>query len=455
MDLKNSATRQEIKDVEKRPADTVPVIFVSNTDRDNNIEKSGLWQGSTKRIVIIGLIIVFLVCAFFLRRIITPMILSCLMIFYLKPVVFAIQNKWNISHKLSVIIVFGFFLIIVLGISALCGLSIYNQALNLYDLINKSLENLPASILDFLGGEDSPLGKFVKEYLDSSRNTELNQQIRSAFQNFGGNLISFVQSITSKIGWFFFIYGFSFFVVWEMKDQNKSHEGFTIAGYEHDIEMGKKHLTFIWRRFLWGQMILLLISLVVYTVLYFVLGIKYALILGVVVSLTRMIPYIGSFFAWGVVALVALFQGYTIFGMKPFSYAVMVVLISFLIDKFMDGFIQPKYMAQTLKVHPAAVLTSALICGRTMGFLGIFLSAPLAATLKLVLSYIFRKLGDKDPWSNIETVSESLTMKEYINKNRQQIIKMYDKLKYRTVYLKSHLAKITGGKKHGSNGIKD
>ena len=455
MDVKNYINKQVDKREENGPADSVPVIFVSNVNQNGDLTKSGLWNDSTKRFVIVGLIIIFLVCAFFLRRIITPMILSCLMVFYLKPVVFAIQNKWNISHKLSVIIVFGLFLIIVLGISALCGFSIYNQALNLYDLISNSLANLPDSILNLLGGEDSSLGRIFKEYIDSTQNTEINQQIRSIFQNIGGNLLSFVQSITSKIGWFFFIYGFSFFVVWEMKNQNKNHDEFTIAGYEYDIEMGKKHLTFIWRRFLWGQLILLLISLLVYTVLYFILGVKYALILGVAVSVTRMIPYIGSFFAWGVVALVALFQGYTILGLKPFSYAVMVVLISFLIDKLMDGFIQPKYMAQTLKVHPAAVLTSALICGRTMGFLGIFLSAPLAATLKLILSYIFRKLGDKDPWPNFETESDSLTMKEYFDKTQMQIIKMYDKLKYHTVNLKSHLAEITGGKKHGSNGIKD
>ena len=99
-----------------RPADPMPVVFVSPEDETGHedLNKSPLWTKSVKKTVIIGLIIIGLICLYFLRNMIIPLILSCLMVFYLKPIVFSIQEKWHISHKSAVLIVFGIFLIIAL-----------------------------------------------------------------------------------------------------------------------------------------------------------------------------------------------------------------------------------------------------------------------------------------------------------------------------------------------------
>ncbi len=433
-----------------RPADPMPVVFVPSEGKNEqeDLNKSPLWSKNVKKTVIIALVIIGLICLFFLRNMIIPLILSCLMVFYIKPIVFSIEEKWHISHKAAAIIVFGIFLILALGILAAGGFSIYGQVMNLFDTIDNSVDNLPDKMLELLGGESSIAGRYFLQFVGASQNSELNRQFEKIMQGIGSGVLSFIQSFSSKIGWFFFIFGFSFFIVWESMKNDEAPKLIKIPGYDFDIEMGRYHLSLIWRRFLWGQAMLLLIALVVYSFLYVILGVRYAFVLALIVALTRMIPYIGSFFAWAAVALVALFQESGIFGMQPLPYAVMVVLISFLLDKFMDGFIQPKFLADTLKVHPAAVLASALICGRTMGFLGIFLSAPIVATLKLVMRYIMKKLQDEDPWADIETVEEPLPLKVYFVNYRNKITQFCDKLLYN---IKSAGARLLGGKGHGSN----
>ena len=82
-----------------------------------------------------------------------------------------------------------------------------------------------------------------------------------------------------------------------------------------------------------------------------------------------------------------------------------------------------------------------------MGFLGIFLSAPLAATIKLGLRYILRKLQDEDPWEGIETVAEPLPLKETFKNYLQKIQEFYDKLLY---HIKHFGSRLLGGKDHGS-----
>ena len=451
MDLENIFNRLTNTINKNRPADPAPVVFVSNGGEPSEIipNRSPRWQKTTKRIVIIALLVLAVLCLYFLRSMIMPLIFACLMVFYLKPLVKKVREKWKVSHKWAVIIVFGLLLIFVIGLAAAGGFSVYGQLANFFDLVRNSVDSLPDALVAFLGGKDSFAGQYVSRLFSSSQNTEINQQLQRILQTAGNSILSFVQNFSSKIGWFFFVYGFSFFIVWESKDNDGQQFPIKLPGYEYDIEMGRYHLSLIWRRFLWGQMILLLISLVVYTVLFVILGVRYALILSIVVGLTRMIPYIGSFFAWILVGLVALFQGPTIFGMQPLAYAILVVGISFLLDKFMDGFIQPKFLAETLKVHPAAVLTAALICGRTMGFLGIFLSAPLVATIKLCLRYILKKLQDEDPGEGIETVAEPLPVKETFQNYTRKIQGFCDKLLKNT---RNFGSRVLGGKDHGSNG---
>ncbi len=59
-------------------------------------------------------------------------------------------------------------------------------------------------------------------------------------------------------------------------------------------------------------------------------------------------------------------------------------------------------MSENLKVHPALVLVGALLALRLLGFIGILLAAPVLATLKLIFSYLMKKLIDEDPWEELD-----------------------------------------------------
>jgi len=72
-----------------------------------------------------------------------------------------------------------------------------------------------------------------------------------------------------------------------------------------------------------------------------------------------------------------------------------------IIDMVLDHVVTPKLMGETLEVHPAAIMISALIGGQVFGLLGIILAAPTFATLKLLLGYATKKIFDQDPWEGM------------------------------------------------------
>jgi hypothetical protein len=61
-------------------------------------------------------------------------------------------------------------------------------------------------------------------------------------------------------------------------------------------------------------------------------------------------------------------------------------------------------MAQTLRVHPAAVLVAALIMANLLGILGVVIAAPLLASLTLLGRYTMRKMFDLDPFPPSEAI---------------------------------------------------
>jgi putative heme transporter len=139
------------------------------------------------------------------------------------------------------------------------------------------------------------------------------------------------------------------------------------------------------------------------------LGVHYFFGLALLAGLARFIPYVGPFVAWTSYGLVAFFQGSTIFGLSPVAYVALVVGCAWLTDVVMDNFVVPRLMSNALRVHPAAVMVSALVAFNLLGVIGMVLAAPVLATVKLFLEYLLAKMFDQDPWANLDTMPAAIS----------------------------------------------
>jgi len=157
-------------------------------------------------------------------------------------------------------------------------------------------------------------------------------------------------------------------------------------------------LSRIWNAFLRGQIIIFVLTSLVYMFVLGVLGIRYAVGIAILAGLAKFLPYIGPFITWTTLALVAYFQPYTIFGLSSLTYTILAVGIGILIDQTFDNLISPRILAQALRVHPAAVLIAAIVAANWVGLLGVIIAAPMLATVLLIWRYILRKMLDLDPW---------------------------------------------------------
>jgi predicted PurR-regulated permease PerM len=139
-----------------------------------------------------------------------------------------------------------------------------------------------------------------------------------------------------------------------------------------------------------------------YLIILAALGLRFPIWLALLAGFAKFLPWVGPFIAWTTYGLVAYFQVPTPYGLEPFTYSIIVVVIALVVDNVFDYLVSPRIFAHTLKVHPAGVLITALVAVDLLGVVGVILAAPVLATLKLVFEYVLNKMFNRDPWENFD-----------------------------------------------------
>ena len=143
--------------------------------------------------------------------------------------------------------------------------------------------------------------------------------------------------------------------------------------------------------YLRGQIIDGFIMAILVSITLSLLGVRYALVIGVLTGFGNLIPYMGPFIAYGLTILVCVLYG-------EFAKLPPAVIALFIIQTLDGNVINPRLLSHNIDVHPLVVMISLIIGGSMGGFPGIFLAAPVASLIKLELDkYMEKKAITKSP----------------------------------------------------------
>ncbi|OGR12788.1 MAG: AI-2E family transporter [Deltaproteobacteria bacterium RIFOXYB12_FULL_58_9] len=128
---------------------------------------------------------------------------------------------------------------------------------------------------------------------------------------------------------------------------------------------------------------MLTIGLLVFLVMWPILGFMDALVLGLIACVLEAVPYLGPLLAAVPGLLLALGKG----GMAP----LWVLLAYAIIQALENNVILPLIMSRGMKLHPLAVIFSMLLCVAAFGVLGVLVAAPLVAIVDILHDELYRK----------------------------------------------------------------
>lgn len=113
----------------------------------------------------------------------------------------------------------------------------------------------------------------------------------------------------------------------------------------------------------------------------FLLGIDYAILIGVIGALLNLVPYIGNMAATILPLILAL-------ATKEPIYAVYVLILYIVVQWIDNNFIVPKIVASKVKINALASIVVVLLGGAIWGVAGMFLSLPLIAICKVIFDRV-------------------------------------------------------------------
>ena len=139
----------------------------------------------------------------------------------------------------------------------------------------------------------------------------------------------------------------------------------------------------VFSRYIYSRVVDALIIAVLGTIVLLILNLKYALVFGLFLGLCNLIPYFGSIIGTVVIALFAVFSG-------GWTSGVWTALSLLVLEQIDGNLIGPKIMSEQLDASPLWIIFAVSAGGKLFGVLGMLLSVPVLALVKLILSDLLR-----------------------------------------------------------------
>ncbi len=156
-----------------------------------------------------------------------------------------------------------------------------------------------------------------------------------------------------------------------------------------NIQWGASRINSILRRYFVGKLLQAGIILIVSYLLFIVAGVRYAILLAVIMAIMNMIPYIGPWIGGVIVIFVSIPQG---------VFAILAALICVLAVQAIDNwFITPKVVGGKMGISPLLVLIGLCVFGGIFGLAGMIFGDVMMAVVKVLFydGYIKNRIASK------------------------------------------------------------
>ena len=312
-----------------------------------------------------------------LKEILAPISFSLIIAILLNPLVNKLQKK-GIKKMLAIVIAITLAFIIVAGIIYFISSQVMNFGENLPALKAKFNEHFVQMQVWVQANFNMPIAKQQKAIDDALTSSK-------AFVG------SAVGGLLGTLGLIFLVPIYVFLLLLYKKlILNFFHEVFAEENSEKVSDVLTETKSAI-QSYMVGLLLEALVVAIMNTAALLILGVEYAILLGVLGALLNMLPYIGGIIAIALPVLIATVtkDGFT----TQFLIFGAYILIQFIDNNFLVPFL----VSSRVKINAFFSLVIVLLGGALWGVAGMFLSIPFLAILKI----IFDRLPEMKPWGKL------------------------------------------------------
>lgn len=340
-------------------------------------------SGRTRLVIMAAILIVFALIVQSFPTIVSTVLLGATLALILSFPVRLLQRV--VSRRLSILIV----------TVALLAATVFLLALAIPLLVNEisqfvsALPSLTETVVSYT--RDALTDLYNRGWIEQQPD-EIIDDAQSGLLNAAQSLSvtalnNLIGTLTASVGLFITAFGVVFVAIYLLVDIPKFYESYLrlwAPAYRVDAQVLWDTLGYSLSRYLGAQVLSLAIQGALAYVGLLILGVPYALVLGLVQAITAILPYIGAWLAFIPAFLVALTVSWQT------ALAVGVLYLS--LNQIEGNLITPNLQGNAVKVHPILIFIGVIGGGQQFGVMGAVLAVPTIAIIRVIAEFFWLRL---------------------------------------------------------------
>lgn len=294
------------------------------------------------------------------------------------------QLSRKMRHNSAVWIVFLAFFVLLLGLLGSIVPLIFGQVQDLVTRIPDLLSRLESSATQwrwqFMAGREFVVSDYLTNMVDG-----FEQRIPQLL----GNALDFTQSFLSGtaavVAAVLIIPLMTLYLLLDSRRLRQALIGCFSTRWQADVDRALTAVNHSLGSYIYSRVLLALFVGTTTTIVLLILDVDYALLLGLLAFAGEFVPVIGPWLALLPTAVIVL-------ATSPISLFIWVCMLYIAIQVFENYWLAPRWMGNTMDLHPLTVILAMLIGGALGGIAGLFVAVPAAAAVKVIMGiFVFRR----------------------------------------------------------------
>jgi predicted PurR-regulated permease PerM len=357
-----------------------------------------------------GALVAFL---FYAHDAVRNLTIAAFVAYLINPAVVYLSKQTRMSRTAAVNVVYFCAVILLVGVPATLTPIFYDE----FQIVIQDILNLSRQLSNTLS-HPVHLGNLVFHLEAWGKN--LSQVQGALLTPLPEEALKLLETTSVGFLWFLVILVSVYLFLYEWPRMRSSLFIMVLPPYRAEIEELYKRIRNVWMAYLRGQIVLMIIVGVVFTIAWLILGIPGALVLGVIAGLFTLVPDVGPFIAAVLAAGVALLEGSSWIQLPNFWVAAIVVLVYLVLIGLKNFFVRPIIMGRSVHMNEGVVFIAIIVATILEGILGALLVVPVLASVIVIAGYIQRRVLGLPPFED-DGSQQFVAPPEKINPPRREI----------------------------------
>jgi predicted PurR-regulated permease PerM len=354
--------------------------------------KNNQWNLISRYITGIIVLVAVVALLIYAREAVKMLVIAAFVSYLISPAVTLLMRSTKLSRRAAVNIVYFSALIVLVGIPAILTPIFFDEI----KIVASDLLDLSRQISVWLS-QPMQFGTTVFHFEELG--LSFGQLQESILTPLPAEALALLESTSVNVLWILVIFVSVHLFMSEWPLIRDWMFNLAPQGYHHDMRELYKRLRNVWMAYLRGQIVLMLVVGIAFTIAWLVIGIPGALVLGVLAGFFTLIPDVGPFLAALLAVGVALLEGSSWIPLSNFLVACIVGLTYLVMIALKNFFVRPIIMGRSLRMNEGLIFISIMIATILEGIMGALLVVPLLASVVVIMEYLRRRILGLSPFA--------------------------------------------------------